>query len=186
MTIIKRKPTGKEDSGDLFINSFCPVEEGYVISDGDRLESILEDLAKVLDIFGLQLVDVDFGGSDYALKIEPKPLNTYPICDLDYHKKLLSAITANGLKGDMLHTHVQHIWDDAIKSVTADIIKKNTATDESLNLFANFIVQGVDIEGLVQAYEEEVFDRLYGLTDEELKKEEIFYSYSLEQNKEIG
>lgn len=106
--------------------------------------------------------------------------------DLDYHKKLLAAITANGLKGDMLHTHVQNIWDDAIKSVTADISKKNTATDESLNLFANFIVQGVDLEGLVQAYEEEVFDRLYGLTDEELKKEEEFYSYSIDQNKEIG
>lgn len=184
MTIITRKPTSKENTNDF--NSFCPVEEGYIISDGDRLNSILDRLAKVLDIFGLQLIEVDFGTSDYIFKIEPKPLNTYPIKDLDYHKKLLSAITADGLKGDMLHTHVQHIWDDAIKSVTVDISKKNTATDESLNLFANFIVQGVDIEGLVQAYEEEVFDRLYGLTDEELKKEEEFYSYSIEQNKEIG
>ena len=185
MTITKRKATNEELSKDFFKKKLN-TDNGYLISDGNRLDSILDDLSKILDTFGLQLTDVDFGASDWFLKIEPKPLNTYPITDLDFHKKLLSAITTNGIKGDVLHTYIQNIWDDAIKSVTADISKKNTATDESLNLFANFIVQGVDIEGLVQAYEEEVFDRLYGLTDEELKKEEAFYNYSLEQNKEIG
>lgn len=185
MTIIKRKATNEETSEDFFLKKLN-TDNGYLISDGNRLDSILDNLSKVLDIFGLQLIDVDFGASDWFLKIEPKPLNTYPITDLDFHKKLFSAITSNGVKGDVLHTHVQHVWDDAIKSVTIDTSKKNTATDEALTLFAAFIVQGVDIEGLVQAYEEEVFDRLYGLTDEELKKEEAFYNYSLEQNKEIG
>jgi hypothetical protein len=178
MTIKKIKYTNKTNIADLFLNSFCTVENGYVVSDGDRLESILENLSKVLDTFGLQLIDADFGCSDYVLKIEPKPLDTYPITDLDFHKKLLSRLTNDGIKGDVLHHHIQDIWDDAIKSVAVNNNeKKNTATDEYLDLFAEFIVQGVDIEGLVEAYKEDVFDRLYGLTDEELEKEEEFYEY---------
>ena len=186
MAVTKRKATDEETSEEFFTQKLN-TNNGYIISDGNRLDSIIDDLSKVLDTFGLQLIDVDFGASDYFLKIEPKQLNTYPISDLDFHKKLLSRLTNNGIKGDVLHHHIQDVWDDAIKSVAiVNNTKKNTATDESLNLFANFIVQGVDIEGLVQAYEEDVFDRLYGLTNEELEKEEAFYNYSLEQNKEIG
>jgi len=69
--------------------------------------------------------------------------------------------------------------------MTIDNTKKNTFTDESIDLFANFITQGVDLEGLVEAYEEEVLERLYKLTDDELRKEAEFYNYSLKQNKEL-
>lgn len=93
--------------------------------------------------------------------------------DLEFHKVVLKKVINN-----FLDQYIQNIWDDAIKSVTIiDNEKKNTASNESLTLFANFIVQGVDLEGLVQSYEEEVFDRLYGLTDEELQKEKEFYDY---------
>jgi hypothetical protein len=34
-------------------------------------------------------------------------------------------------------------------------------------------------------HEEEVLERLYKLTDDELRKEAEFYNYSLKQNKEL-
>lgn len=170
MTIIKKDVNFNKSYADL-------LAEGYIGVDYNNLNSILENLTKVLDTFGLQLICSESSAGD-ILKIEPKPLDTYPITDLDFHKKLLSRLTNDGIKGDVLHHHIQDIWDDAIKSVTVtNNEKKNTATDEYLDLFAEFIVQGVDIEGLVEAYKEDVFDRLYGLTDEELEKEKEFYEY---------
>ena len=170
MVIIKKDVNFNKSYADL-------LAEGYIVVDYSNLDSILDDLAKVLDTFGLRLLCSEGSAVD-ILKIEPKPLDTYPITDLDFHKKLLSRLTNDGIKGDVLHHHIQDIWDDAIKSVTVtNNEKKNTATDEYLDLFAEFIVQGVDIEGLVEAYKEDVFDRLYGLTDEELEKEKEFYEY---------
>ena len=58
--------------------------------------------------------------------------------------------------------------------------KKNSASDFELKEFAEFIADGVDVQGLIESYEEEVADRLYGLTDEELQKEKEFYEYEVD------
>ena len=100
--------------------------------------------------------------------------------DLEFHKKLISKITREGVTGDSLIPYVESIWHDAQKNINiniAPVIECNSATDEELELFADFIVEGVDFEGLIQGYKEEVLERLYSLTDEELEKEKEFYEY---------
>ena len=100
--------------------------------------------------------------------------------NLEFHKKLISKITSEGVTGDALIPYVESIWHDAQKGINiniAPVIECNSATDEELELFADFIVEGVDFEGLIQGYKEEVLGRLYSLTDEELEKEKEFYEY---------
>lgn len=48
------------------------LENGYVISDGDRLESIMEKMAEVLDRLGIDVIDIDAGWSDGVIKFEKK------------------------------------------------------------------------------------------------------------------
>jgi len=98
--------------------------------------------------------------------------------DLEFHKRLISSVTKLGVVGDKLHHHIQDVWDDAIKSVTViDNSKKNSATDEDLQSFRDFIVDSTNTEVLVDIFEAETFDRLWSMTDEELQKEKEFYGY---------
>jgi hypothetical protein len=172
MKIIERGPTKEEET-------LVPLpENGYVVSDGNRLDSILSSLAKVLGHLGLQLTNINFGMSDCVLKIEPIIKDERPLGDLEFHKKLISGVTKLGVTGEMLRHHVQDVWDDAIKStLVIDNEKKNTATDGELYKFSEFIAEDVNLNALAVSYEEEIFDGLWRMTNEELTKEKEFYDY---------
>ena len=127
MAIITRAPLSTESLG----SGLLKPEEGYVISDGNRLDSVIEDLSKVLDKYDLQLEDIDFQCSDFVFRIVPKSFPEKP----------------------------------------------NTWSDEELKKFAEFIADGVELNGLLEQYTEEVVERLFALTDEELAREKEFYEY---------
>ena len=53
----------------------------------------------------------------------------------------------------------------------------NSATDDELKAFASFIAEGCDIFSLLEAYEEDIFNNLQTMSDEQLKAHKEFYEY---------
>lgn len=53
----------------------------------------------------------------------------------------------------------------------------NSATDDELKAFASFIAEGCDIFSLLEAYEEDIFNNLQTMSDEQLKAYKEFYEY---------
>ena len=53
----------------------------------------------------------------------------------------------------------------------------NSATDDELKAFASFIVEGCDVFSLLEAYEEDIFNNLQTMSDEQLKAHKEFYEY---------
>ena len=68
--------------------------------------------------------------------------------NLEYHKKLICGTAQDSSLDELLESYVEACWDDAIKSKT---VKGNTASEKELKEFSAFIVEGFNMEHLINA-----------------------------------
>lgn len=96
--------------------------------------------------------------------------------NLEYHKQLIGNLANEGITGEKLWSYVEATWNDAVLS-TATEVKSNSATTEELKAFASFIADGIDLDSLLEMYEEEIFEKLEAMSDEELAEHKDFCGY---------